>query len=113
MLKHVHEPLTHSVCNDVRLDIRHLSAALHHECNVRGNIHDTHINLRLFGSLVSDEESPALLGEIRYSTVTPCDGDGLVVGINLDHQEPLENAECTRFYGVDAQELSLVHLITL
>ena len=77
-----------------------------------GNIHDTHINLRLFGSLVSDEESPALLGEIKYSTVTPC-GDGLVVGINLDHQEPLENAECTRFYGVDAQELSPVHLIKL
>ena len=78
-----------------------------------GNIHDTHINLRLFGSLVSDEESPALLGEIRYSIVTPCDGDGLVVGINLDHQEPLENAECTRFYSVDAQELSPVHLIKL
>ena len=53
--------------------------------------------------------SPALLGEIRYSTVTPCDCDGLVVGINLDHQEPLENAACTRFYSVDAQELSPVH----
>ena len=76
-----------------------------------GNIHDTHISLRLFGSLVSDEESPALLGEISYSTVTPC--DGLVVGINLDHQEPLENADCTRFYSVDAQELSPVHLIKL
>jgi len=82
-------------------------------CNVPGNIHDTHINLTLFGSLVSDEESPALLGEIRYSTVTPCDGDGLLVGTNLDHQEPLENAECTRFYSVDAQELSPVHLIKL
>ena len=76
-----------------------------------GNIHDTYINLRLFGSLVSDEESPALLGEIRDSTETPC--DGVVVGINLDHQEPLENAECTRFYSVDAQELSPVHLIKL
>ena len=82
-----------------------IPAALHHKCNVPGNIHDTHINFRLFGSLVSDEESPALWGEIRYSTVTPCDGDGLVVGFNLDHQEPLENAECTRFYSVDAQEL--------
>ena len=78
-----------------------------------GNIHDTHINLRLFGSLVSDEESPALLGEIRYSTVNLSDGDGLLVGTNLDHQEPLENAECTRFYSVDAQELSPVHLIKL
>ena len=50
-------------------------------------------------------------GEIRYSTVTPCDGDGLVVGIHLDHQEPLENAECVRFFGIDTPELSSVHFI--
>ena len=65
MLKYVGEPLPHFVCNDIRLAIRHLPAALHHKCNVLGNIHETHINLTLFGSLVSDEESPALLAEIR------------------------------------------------
>ena len=34
--------------------------------------------------------TPPLSGKIRYSTVTPCDGHGLVVGINLDHTELLE-----------------------
>ena len=50
-------------------------------------------------------------GEIRYSTITPCDGDGLVVGINLDHREPLEYAKYTRFFGIHAPELSSVHFI--
>lgn len=111
LLKYVNEPMTHFVCNDVRLAIRHLPAALHHKCEVPGNIQDAHINLRPFRSLVSEQESPPLSGEMRYSTVTPCDGDGLVVGINLDHREPLENAEYTRFYGIDAPELSSVHFI--
>ena len=103
--------MTHFVCNDVRLAIRHLPAALHHKCDVPENIQDAHINLRPFRSLVSDQESPPLSGEMRYSNVTPCDGDGLVVGINLDHREPLENVEYTRFYGIDAPELSSVHFI--
>ena len=60
---------------------------------------------------MSDQESPPLSGEIRYSTVTTCDGDGLTVGINFDHREPLENAEYTRFYGIDAPELPSVHFI--
>ena len=50
-------------------------------------------------------------GEIRCSTLTPCNGDGLVVGINLDHREPLENAEYTSFFGIDAPDLSSVHFI--
>ena len=111
LLKYVNEPMTHFVCNDVRLAIRHLPAALHHKCDVPGNIQDAHISLRPFRYLMSDQESPPLSGEMRYSTVTPCDGDGLVVGINLDQREPLENAEYTRFYGIDAPELSSVHFI--
>lgn len=111
LLKYVNEPMTHFVCNDVRLAIRHLPAALHHKCDVPENIQDAHINLRPFRSLVSDQESPPLSGDMSYSNVTPCDGDGLVVGINLDHREPLENAEYTRFYGIDAPELSSVHFI--
>lgn len=35
----------------------------------------------------------------------------MCVGINLDHREPLENAEYTRFYDIDAPELSSVHFI--
>ena len=58
--------------NDLRLAIRHLSAVLHRKCDVPGNIHDAHINLKPFRSLMSDER--------RYSTVTPCDGDGLGLG---------------------------------
>ena len=54
---------------------------------------------------MSDEESPPFLGEIRYSTVTSCDSDSLVMTINLDHREPLENAEYTCFFGIDASEL--------
>ena len=99
------------VCNDVSLAIGHLPAALHHKCDVPGNIHDAHINLRLFRSLVSDKESPPFSGEIRYSTVTPGDDDSLVMGINLDHREPLENAECTHLFGIDAPESSPVHFI--
>lgn len=36
--------------------------------------------------------TPQLSGEIRYSTVIPCDCHGLLVGINLDPTELLENA---------------------
>lgn len=36
--------------------------------------------------------TPQLSGKIRYSTVTLCDGHGLVVGISLDPTELLENA---------------------
>ena len=111
LLSYVNEPMSHFVVNDVRLAIRHLAAALDHKCDVPGNIHDAHINMRPFRSLVTDEESPPLSGEMRFSTVTPCDGDGLVVGINFDHREPLENAEYARFFGIDAPELSSVHFI--
>ena len=103
--------MSHFVCNDVRIAIRHPPAALHHKCDAPGNIHDAHINLRPFRSLVSDEESPPSLGEIRYSIVTPCDGHSLVTGINLDHREPLENAEYTRFFGINAPDLSSFHFI--
>ena len=80
-------------CNYVRLVMRHLPAPLHHNCGVPGNIHEAHVNFRPSRSLVSDDETPPLnSGKIWYSTVTLCDGHGLVVGINLDPTELLENA---------------------
>ena len=68
-------------------------------------------NLRPFSSLLSDYESPTHSGEIRCSIVTPCAGDGLVVGVNLDRTAPLENAEDRCFFGIDAPELSSVHFM--
>ena len=84
--------MSHLVCNDVRLDIRHLPAALHHKCDIPGNIHDPHVNLRPLTPLMFNEGTPPFSGEIRYSTVRQCDGNGLVVGMNLDHTDPLQNA---------------------
>ena len=44
--------------------------------------------------------TPALSGEVRYSTVIPCDGYDLVVGINLDPAELLESAKYTCLFLV-------------
>ncbi|XP_015752838.1 PREDICTED: uncharacterized protein LOC107332619 isoform X2 [Acropora digitifera] len=43
--------------NDVRLAMRHLPAAAHHNCGVPGNIHEAHFSFRPSRSSVSDDST--------------------------------------------------------
>ena len=58
-----------------------------------------------------DNGSPELSDKIRYPTVIPCDGDGLVMNIDIDADKPLENAVFTCLFGIDAPELAAIHYV--
>ena len=90
MLNYINEPMSCFACNDVSLAMRHLPAT----STITVVCQETSMRpisaLDLLG--LRWQMTPQLSGEIRYSTVFPCDCHGLVVGINLDPTELLENA---------------------
>ena len=112
ILNFVNEPMSHFVCSEVRLAVENLVDIIHHKCHVPTNIHLAHNGFSPFKSIVDEHQTPELSDEIELSSVTPCDGDGLVMNIDLaDLADPLRNAIFTRLYGIDAPELSSVHFV--
>ena len=57
MLNYINEPMSHLAYSDVRLAMRHLPAAAHHNCGVPGNIHEAHFSFRPSRSSVSDDST--------------------------------------------------------
>ena len=77
---------SHFLCNDVRLEIRHLTAALHDNCGVPGNIHGAHFDLRPFWSLMSNDENTTT---VRRNKALDCNStcvDLHVTTCNLPNQ---------------------------
>lgn len=111
LLNYVNEPMSHFVSSEVRSAIINLPARIHHTCDVPSNIHEAYNNTSPYKSVVCDNGSPELSDKIRYPTVIPCDGDGLVMNIDIDSDKPLENAVFTRLFGIDAPELAAIHYV--
>ncbi|KAJ7385911.1 hypothetical protein OS493_012239 [Desmophyllum pertusum] len=70
-----------------------------------------HTKCHYYNSMVLSDKKPNLSGQIQYSSVTPNDGDGLVMNIDIHADNPLKNALFTRLNGIDAPELYTVHFI--
>ena len=111
LLNYVNEPMSHFVSAEVRSAIVNLPARMHHTCYVPNNIYEAYQNTSPYRSEVCDDGSPELSDKIPYPTVIPCDGDGLVININIDSDKPLENAVFTRLFGIDAPELAAIHFV--
>ena len=111
LLNYVNEPMSHFVSAEVRSVIVNLPARIHHTCDVPSNIYVAYNNTSPYRSVVCDQGSPELSDKIRYPTVIPCDGDGLVMNINIDSDKPLENAVFARLFGIDAPELAAIHFV--
>ena len=111
LLNYVNEPMSHFVSAEVRSAIVNLPARIHHTCDVPSNIYEAYNNTSPYRSVVCDDGGPELSKKICYPTVIPCDGDGLVMNINIDSDKPLENAVFTRLFGIDAPELAAIHFV--
>lgn len=108
VLFYVNEPMSHFLNSEVKTAVANLADRIHFECRAPNNMHETSLQ-GPYPSTASSTESPRLSDEIRYSTVTACDGDGLVTNVDRNLDDPLENAVYTRLNGIDAPELSTVH----
>ena len=76
------------------------------------NIHEAYNNTSPYKSVVCDNGSPELSDKIRCATVVHCDGNGLVMNIDIDSDKTLENPVFTRlFHGIDAPELTAIHYV--
>lgn len=85
---------------------------IHADCNVPGSVSQAYQRWSAYESLASgDGQKPKLSDTFHYSTVCPNDGDGLVLNVDWELQEPLKNAVYTRLVGIDAPELSAVHFV--
>jgi hypothetical protein len=111
LLSFVNEPMSHFVCSEVRSAVTNLPARIHHTCDVPTNIYIAYSSLSPFKSVVTENERPELSDQISFSTVTPCDGDGLIMNIDISSDKPLQNAVFTRLFGIDAPELPAVHFV--
>ena len=111
LLNYVNEPMSHFVSAEVRSAIVNLPARIHHTCDVPSNTYKAYQNTSPYRSVVCDNDSPELSNKIPYPTVVPCDGDGLVMNINIDSEKPLGSAVFTRLFGIDAPELSAIHFV--
>ncbi len=110
LLSYVNEPMSHFLNGDVKIAVANLADRIHLECRAPHNMHVTALQ-GAFSSTASNTQSPPLSDEIPYSTVTACDGDGLITNISQSHPDPLkdDNVVYTRLNGIDAPELSTVH----
>ena len=111
LLNYVNEPMSHFVCSNVKSAIAHLSDRIHAECDIPSNLYEAYQKSHCYNSVVISDEKPNLSEEIQYCTVTPNDGDGLVMNIDMHSDNPLENAVFTRLNGIDAPELYTVQFI--
>ena len=113
ILLYVNEPMSHFVSSEVRTAIANLADRIHSEGNVPKNLHDAHLSQSPYVLCIMSDNGvqPKLSEEIVYSTVTPNDGDGLIVSIDINEEDPLRKAIFTRLNGIDAPELYTVHFM--
>ena len=107
LLNYVNEPMSHFVSTEIHSAIINLPARIHHTCDVPSNIHKAYNNTSPYSSVVCDKGSP----ELTEPTVIPCDGDGLVMNIDINSDKPLENAVFSCLFGIDAPELAAIHYV--
>ena len=112
LLMYVNEPMNHLTCSEVRTATQYLQDTIHSLCNVPESLFLGYQAWTVYESLASDDgQKPRLSGPIPYSTVSPNDGDGLMMSADWNLEDPLEKAVYTRLNAVDAPELSAVHFV--
>ena len=112
LLLYVNEPMNHLTCSEVRAATQYLQDTIHQQCSVPESVFLGYQAWSVYESLASDDgQKSRLSGPIPYSTVSPNDGDGLMMSTDWDLEAPLEKAEYTRLNAVDAPELSAVHFV--
>ena len=111
-LLYVNEPMSHLTCSEVRTATQHLQDTIHQQCNVPESVFLCYQAWSAYESLASDDgQKPRVSSPIPYSTVSPNDGDGLIMSADWELEDPLEKAVYTRLNAVDAPELSAVHFV--
>lgn len=112
LLMFANEPMNHLTCPEVRTATQQLQDNIHQQCDVPESVYLAYQRWTVYESLASaDGQKPRLSNPIPYSTVSPNDGDGLIMLVDGNLEGPLESAVYTRLNAIDAPELSAIHFV--
>lgn len=80
LLMYVNEPMHHLTCSEVCTATQYLQDTIHWQCNVPKSVFLWYQMWTVYESLASDDgQKPWLSGPTPYSTVSPNDGNGLMM----------------------------------
>ena len=107
--------MKHLACSDVRKATCNIPDRIHADCHVPESVSQAYQRWSPYESLASDDGQKPKLSDtcctVRDSTVCLNDGDGIVLNVDWELQEPLQNAVYTRLNGINAPELSAVYFV--
>ena len=102
--------MSHFANEEVRTAVSRLADRIHYECRVPNSIHQSYLMGSPYDSTVTTSKNSPLSNPISYNTVTPNDGDGLITNIDQSKDNPLQDVVYVCLHGIDAPEISAVHL---